>query len=161
MVLTSKWGRIQSEIQIWADQLVASWTLVRSPWKWAKMLSELRSPTGPSSPAVHWANPHWCWQVEGVVRPPHRDIFRGAARHHAEQDSAGEARQPGVGAASLYPCCRPTASSTPARTISTSGPRGWARCPARAPWWGPPSPASWAGPSTTSNTETGQSQTVV
>ena len=40
-----------------------------------------------------WADLH-CWQVEGVVRPPHRGIFRGPARHHAEQDSAGEARQP-------------------------------------------------------------------
>ena len=59
MVFTSKWGRIQPEIQIWADHLVAaSWTLVRSPWKWAKMLSELRTPAGPSLPAVHCVTPH-------------------------------------------------------------------------------------------------------
>ena len=55
MVLTSKWGRILPEIQIWPDQIVAaSWTLVRSSWKWEKMFIQLISATGPSSPAVHW-----------------------------------------------------------------------------------------------------------
>ena len=50
MVLTWKWGRIQPEIQIWADQVVAaSWTLVRSPWKWAKMISEMTSQCIPDS----------------------------------------------------------------------------------------------------------------
>ena len=72
MVLTSKWGRIQQEIQIWADHLVAtSWTLVRSPWKWEKMFIQLISATRPSSPAVQytikyndcdcscWSDPAW------------------------------------------------------------------------------------------------------
>ena len=53
MVLTSKWGRIQQEIQIWADHFVtASWMLVRSPWKWEKMLIQLILATGPSSLVV-------------------------------------------------------------------------------------------------------------
>ena len=53
MVLTSKWGRIQPEIKIWPDQVVAgSRTLAGSPWKGAEMLSELRSPMTPSSPTT-------------------------------------------------------------------------------------------------------------
>ena len=56
MVLTSKWGRIQQEIQIWPDQVVAgSWTVVGSPKHAEKMLIQLRSPTAPSWPAVHWS----------------------------------------------------------------------------------------------------------
>ena len=55
MVLTSKWGRIQQEIQIWPDQVVAaSWRLVRSPKHAEKMLIQLIMPTEPSSPAVQW-----------------------------------------------------------------------------------------------------------
>ena len=54
MVLTSKLGRIQPEIQIWADQVVAaSWTRVWSPGKWEMMLIQLRSAMTPSWPAVH------------------------------------------------------------------------------------------------------------
>ena len=53
MVLTSKWGRIQPEIQIWPDQVGAgSRTGAGSLWTKAEMLSELRSPMTPSSPAV-------------------------------------------------------------------------------------------------------------
>ena len=48
IVLTSKWGRIQPQIQIW---LVAG-----RPWTWAEMISELRSAMTPSSPTVQW---HW------------------------------------------------------------------------------------------------------
>ena len=33
--------------------MAGSWTLVRSPWNFAEMLSELRSPKTPSWPAVH------------------------------------------------------------------------------------------------------------
>ena len=49
MVLISKWGRIQQEIQV----VEASWRLVRSPKHAEKMLIQLRSPTEPSWPAVH------------------------------------------------------------------------------------------------------------
>ena len=57
MVLTSKWGRIQQEIQIWPDQVVeASWRLVRSPKHAEKMLIQLITPTEPSWPAVHSYN---------------------------------------------------------------------------------------------------------
>ena len=73
MVLTSKWGRIQPEIQIWPDQVVAaSWTLVRSPKHAKKMLIQLISATAPSWPAVHWdwdcpgnpnVNPSDIWNV--------------------------------------------------------------------------------------------------
>ena len=57
MVLTSKWVRIQPEFQIWADQVVAaSWTQVGSPKHAEKMLIQLRSPTGPSWPAVELWN---------------------------------------------------------------------------------------------------------
>ena len=53
MVLSSNWGRIQPEIQIWPDKVVAgSRTLAGSPWKGAEMLSELRSPMTPSSPTT-------------------------------------------------------------------------------------------------------------
>ena len=45
----NQWGRIQ------LDQVVAtSWTRVWSPWKWAEMLSELRTPKTTSWPAMHW-----------------------------------------------------------------------------------------------------------
>jgi len=48
MVLTSKWGRIQQEILIWPDQVVAaSWTLVRSPKHAGKMLIQLRTLLNP------------------------------------------------------------------------------------------------------------------
>ena len=57
MVLTSKWGRIQQEIQIWPDQVVAaSWRLVRSPKHAEKMLIQLIMPTEPSSPTVEWCS---------------------------------------------------------------------------------------------------------
>ena len=53
IVLTSKWGRIQPEIQIWHVQVVAaSWTLVGSPKHAEKMLIQLISATAPSWPAV-------------------------------------------------------------------------------------------------------------
>ena len=56
IVFTSKWGRIQTEIQIWPDQVVAaSWTLVRSPKHAEKMLIQLITPTAPSTPAVDWS----------------------------------------------------------------------------------------------------------
>ena len=54
MVLNSKCGKIQSEIQIWPDQVVAaSWTRVWSPWKWENMPIQLRSAMTPLWPTVH------------------------------------------------------------------------------------------------------------
>ena len=50
MVLTSKWGRIQPEIQV----VAASWTLIGSPKHAEKIPIQLISAMGPSSPAVHW-----------------------------------------------------------------------------------------------------------
>ena len=65
MVLTSKWGRIQQEIQIWPDQVVAaSWRRVRSPKHAEKMLIQLIMPTEPSSPAVQYSTVQYntaCW----------------------------------------------------------------------------------------------------
>ena len=73
MVLTSKWGRIQQEIQIWPDQVVAaSWTLVRSPKHAEKMLIQLRSPTAPSWPAVNCSTE----QTLSVNRQAFKKSFR-------------------------------------------------------------------------------------
>ena len=65
IVLTSKWGRIQPEIQIWHVQVVAaSWTLVRSPKHAEKMLIQLITPTAPSWPAVQWTmEVFYMWQL--------------------------------------------------------------------------------------------------
>ena len=59
IVLTSKWGRIQPEIQIWHVQLVAaSWTLVGSPKHAEKMLIQLIT-------LLHPRGPQWNAQYNG------------------------------------------------------------------------------------------------
>ena len=73
MVLTSKWGRIQPEIQIWPDQVMAaSWMIVRSPKHAEKMLIQLRSPTAPSWPAVNCSTE----QTLSVNRQAFKKSFR-------------------------------------------------------------------------------------
>ena len=87
MVLTSKWGRIQPEIQIWPDQVVAaSWTLVGSPKHAEKMLIQLISATAPSWPTVHsgfcspgnWVQWNFTEEVSHIINHPSKlpNIFR-------------------------------------------------------------------------------------
>ena len=60
MVLTSKWGKIQPQIQIWSVQCVAGSRMgAGRPKTWEKMLMKLRSTMTPSSPTVQWSINYW------------------------------------------------------------------------------------------------------